>query len=293
MLHRYAIALAGLPLAEKTLIEALLLLGFNRQPAFAVVQDPARAALIIANADDELLLRMLQEWSSRPPVLLVGSSDAGTGWPRVERPLQLATLVEAVRRLGGPALQAPAPGAWVDELPAASEPWDAADPASDETEPVPLHGADTLPVPLAETDQPAGALPPAALPAIGQRILLVGPPGPAVGELLTTLMGYGYPADFADGPEAALRRLGQEAYRWVFLIDGVGLDASTLCRRIRAQCGATPAGPLLVIVSSRRSPFSRFSAHRAGCDAYLPVPLNREALLAYLQTASDLEAEPA
>jgi CheY-like chemotaxis protein len=289
MPHRYAIALAGLPLAEKTLIEALLLLGFNRQPAFAVVQDPAQAALIIANADDELLLRMLREWSARPPVLLVGDSDAGTGWLRVARPLQLVTLVKAVRVLGGPALQPPAT-AGVGTPPAATEPVDAADVAGDETEPAPLHGGDTRPVPLGDPDRPAGD----PLPAASHRILLVGPPGPAVGELLTTLMGYGYPADFADGADAALRRLGQASYRWVFLVDGVpGLDASALCRRIRAQCGPPPAGPLLVIVAGRRSPFSRLSAHRAGCDAYLPVPLDREALQAYLQTASDLETEPA
>ena len=94
-----AIALAGLPPIERSLIEgALAQTASSLIPGAFIEADPARADLIIANADDAGTLNDIRTRTPRARVVLLGSSDQGTGWPLVLRPLRLQTLIEAARR---------------------------------------------------------------------------------------------------------------------------------------------------------------------------------------------------
>lgn len=94
-----AIALAGLPPIERSLIEgALAQTASVLIPGAFIEADPARADLIIANADDVGTLNDIRSRMPEARVVLLGSSDQGTGWPLVSRPLRLSALIEAARR---------------------------------------------------------------------------------------------------------------------------------------------------------------------------------------------------
>lgn len=94
-----AIALAGLPPIERSLIEgALAQTASALIPGAFIEADPARADLIIANADDAGTLNDIRSRTPGARVVLLGSSDQGTGWPLVSRPLRLQALIEAARR---------------------------------------------------------------------------------------------------------------------------------------------------------------------------------------------------
>jgi hypothetical protein len=63
-----------------------------------MASDPARAALVIANADDAAVVSALKAQMPAAGVVLLGHSDQGTGWPLVPRPLSLQALITAARR---------------------------------------------------------------------------------------------------------------------------------------------------------------------------------------------------
>lgn len=103
-----AIALAGLPPIERSLIEgALAQAAASLIPGAFIEADPTRADLIIANADDADTMTSIRTLALAGRVVLLGRSDHGTGWPLVARPLRLQALVEVARRQ----LEAPGGGA--------------------------------------------------------------------------------------------------------------------------------------------------------------------------------------
>jgi len=107
MSRQRPIALAGLSATEQILLEgAFFQSGGNQIPGAFQVHDPARAELVIANADDVVSLRALQAMGLSGRVLLLGDTDAGTGWPVVARPLRLHAVLEAARRVLAPPAQA-------------------------------------------------------------------------------------------------------------------------------------------------------------------------------------------
>jgi hypothetical protein len=97
------IALTGLSPTEQILLEgALFKPSSNQLPGALQVHDLAQAELIIANADNPAVVHELQARALSAHVLLLGASDAGTGWPVVARPLRLHAVLEAVRRALAP-----------------------------------------------------------------------------------------------------------------------------------------------------------------------------------------------
>ena len=347
-----AIALAGLLPIERALIEgALFQTPSGLIPGAVAETDPARADLIIANADNAAALKDLQALSPAGRVVLLGNSDQGTGWPVVPRPLRLQALVEVARRqLEQPARQLPpedrlAPaargGGWLHRIgrpkagfsdtqpyaqdgveedgefaqtrqfdplsppPALSRPpatpvaerpadgfaptqhfshsvpsvvpsdWEgepggspsSTDPPSDPDAGASDVGGDTVPAPLPDAD----------------RVLVVGHPGSAPAGLMRVLEGAGYPVDFAGSPEAVSDHLARQAYQFVVLIEvSLGPQALHLCRDIQHNHGRSPDSLRLLIVASHNGWFARMRAWFAGCNAWLPIPLNQSRLLTYL-----------
>jgi CheY-like chemotaxis protein len=97
------IALTGLSPTEQVLLEGVLFQPASNQiPGAFLENDLARAELIIANADDAAAVRALKARGLPGRVLLLGASDAGTGWPVVTRPLRLHAVMEAARRVLAP-----------------------------------------------------------------------------------------------------------------------------------------------------------------------------------------------
>ncbi|MDR3453728.1 MAG: hypothetical protein P4L96_13180 [Rhodoferax sp.] len=102
-----SLALVGFPPNELSAFHALFRLAARTGQGYVIVADTHEAHVVLANADDVDAVRRL--WSAQPSanVLLIGQSDAGTGWPLQRRPFQLLAVLEAVRALGLSAVQNP------------------------------------------------------------------------------------------------------------------------------------------------------------------------------------------
>jgi CheY-like chemotaxis protein len=90
----YRIALVGLAPAERSLVEAAFLQAGPDGAGHEMVHDPARADLIILDADDG---RAVQHFLARglvAPVLLIGDDNAHTGWPAIPRPIECHALLD-------------------------------------------------------------------------------------------------------------------------------------------------------------------------------------------------------
>ncbi len=96
-MHRN-LALLGLPPFDRYLLEHLLL-GEYGEGGFVIVHDLHAADLVISNADDGNVVRNLKARGLAAPVLLIGDSDAGTGWPLLARPVTADALVMAIGQL--------------------------------------------------------------------------------------------------------------------------------------------------------------------------------------------------
>jgi CheY-like chemotaxis protein len=91
-----SIALAGFPPEEHLALSTLLKLAGNMGMAFTIVADPAAAQQIVANADDATTMEMLRRMPPGPAIVLIGRSDAGTGWPLLARPIKLLAVLNAL-----------------------------------------------------------------------------------------------------------------------------------------------------------------------------------------------------
>ncbi len=93
------VAVVGFNATELLVLGSIFGLAAKRIPRFVRHTDPAtQPDLFLADADDasavaELLRRNAD---GRLPVVLVGASDHGTGWPLLPRPLQWANVIVAI-----------------------------------------------------------------------------------------------------------------------------------------------------------------------------------------------------
>ena len=98
MVSTRPIALFGLSPTERVLLsEALFPEGGSPIPGAVQVDSPLDAWLVIADARNADALRTLQHDAPQAKVLLLGTSDAGTGWPVIARPLRLHAVIEAAK----------------------------------------------------------------------------------------------------------------------------------------------------------------------------------------------------
>jgi DNA-binding response OmpR family regulator len=99
------------------------------------------------------------------------------------------------------------------------------------------------------------------------------------------LAGNGFPVEIAGTAALGLDRLAREAAAFdlvlldLMLPDGDGLD---LCRRIRAQGGASAALPILML-TAKGDPLDRVVGLEIGADDYLPKPFEPRELLARIR----------
>ena len=99
MYHPCRLALVGLPSEERKLLQGLFLEDLQRGNGYELVGDLEQADLIIANADDVSAVRSLQSQKLLAEIFLIGESDAGTGWPVLNRPIRLRAVMEAVSQV--------------------------------------------------------------------------------------------------------------------------------------------------------------------------------------------------
>ena len=98
----FRVALVGLAPGERSLVEAAFSLPGPDGARHEMVHDPARANLIILDAEDTRAVHHFRARGLAAPVLLIGQDDAHTGWPAIPRPIERhALLGEAARLLSG------------------------------------------------------------------------------------------------------------------------------------------------------------------------------------------------
>ncbi|WP_296873463.1 hypothetical protein [Tibeticola sp.] len=101
------IASIGLPPHERQCIDAFV----AQDRRYRITLDLKRADLIIVNGDDAAAMLSRVDASELQAVLQVGTPLRASHWPSVERPLDVARLGDAIRRL------MPAANAWSDAPP--------------------------------------------------------------------------------------------------------------------------------------------------------------------------------
>lgn len=133
----------------------------------------------------------------------------------------------------------------------------------------------------AAAPRPSGAAPrgSASLPSTA---LLVDDSDIALRFLQKKLAPFGLITECASHSEAAIERLAERRYDFVFLDMELGeasrLDGLGLCQRIKRDAATSN----VVMVTAHHTELDRVRGALAGCDGFLGKPLNEEELSLYL-----------
>ncbi len=95
----HKIVLIGFSSFERATFESFFRLAARRPPGYLLVTEPSEANLAVVNADDAATLRNVTDNKPCAHVMLIGSSDGGTGWPTQSRPLNLMKVLTTVEQL--------------------------------------------------------------------------------------------------------------------------------------------------------------------------------------------------
>lgn len=267
MTKPYAIALLGFTAFERSTFVSFFRLAARRVPGYAVVDDPLASDLIVANADDSATMAALFDQPPRAKVLLVGASDAGTGWPVESRPIKLMGVLTAVDQMLGPQPPVPAP-----------KPSAAAGTEKDFDRTRPFTDAEArAAVETAPMTQPAD-----------DGILVVDDSDTALHFMRKLLHRVGFTAELVRSAEEALERLKARPYRFVFLdVMLEGMDGYQACKLIKQGNYEGGSPPVVVMLTSKAGAIDKIKGTMAGCDAYLVKPLEERALLKLLAKYDD------
>ena len=299
MTKPYRCALIGFSAFERSTFDSFFKLAARRVRGCEIFDDHAWSDVAIVNADDSAALAAFIATNPRQKVLLIGKSDAGTGWPVLARPIKLmAVLTEVNKQLGGKVL-APLPGAaGAQAAPAAARPpvqvltpvvqrapTAIASPAMRATAaPTPISAA---PLPKKRSsrnsnfDAPSGFmgldgpnLKPAS-PDTAWRfedILVVDDSDIALKFMKNRLHRFGFRPELVSSGEEAMVRLAQNDFKFVFLdVMMQGMDGYQTCRAIKQHKYGAANPPVVVMLTSRGGTIDKIRGTLAGCDAYLTL----------------------
>ena len=312
MIKPFQCVLVGFSAFERSTFESFFRLVARRVRGCEIIDDVACSDVAIVNADNAAALDAFLTAAPQQKVLLIGQTDAGTGWPVQSRPIKLmAAMTQLDKLLGGKALM-PRDGTLpavvrspvVVQVPAV-QPAAQVHLAKAQTHvsPPAVH-VPTSPPPQSTAPKPIRISrnsdfsatssfmgldgPTAKSAALGKAsrfddILVVDDSDVALKFMRNCLYRYGFRAELARSGEEALARLAKNDFKFVFLdVMMQGLDGYQTCRAIKQQKygGANP--PVVVMLTSRGGKIDKIRGSLAGCDAYLTKPLNEAELLAVL-----------
>ncbi len=113
------------------------------------------------------------------------------------------------------------------------------------------------------------------------RILIVDDDQRLRDLLVRYLGGEGYEVKAVADGQAMDKQLGRERYDLVVLdLMLPGEDGLSICRRLRAQGGAQPDSPAIIMLTAKGDDVDRIVGLEMGADDYLPKPFNPRELLA-------------
>ena len=149
----FRVALVGFAQNEAATFESFFRLAARRAPAYIVQDEVMDAEILIVNSDNAQALHLVRYADLEGRVLLVGTTDGGTGWQLQRKPVKLVSVLTSMDSLMGVArVSAPAPLSKAppvaprdggDRSFAATEPWAASRAVPLAKKPVRSRGAET------------------------------------------------------------------------------------------------------------------------------------------------------
>jgi twitching motility two-component system response regulator PilG len=259
----YLVDVIGFNPTERAMLTSVFALAARRDPGF-VQFDPASEAapdLYLVDIDDPAALGEFRALNRRGalPAVLVASPGQGGGQAVIERPLQWASLLQAL------------------EDAVAGE---------DETMPAPLEPLRETSSSLRRSLEAAGrtSAPGQLLDssgikrALGDTVLVVDDNATVRMFMQAKLAPFKFEIDFAETGEEAVGLTGTREYACVFLdVVMPGIDGYQVCKLIKANKQAIKK-TAVVMLTSRSSPFDKLRGSLAGCDEYLTKPLDEDRL---------------
>ena len=108
MVAAYTVALVGFSQAESSTFESFFRLASRRPPGYLVQDEVMDAQILIVNADNVQAVLLVRDAELPGRVMLVGSSDGGTGWPLQRKPVKLVAMLAALDEIVGATRPPPA-----------------------------------------------------------------------------------------------------------------------------------------------------------------------------------------
>ena len=101
MAGAYTVALVGFAQSESATFESFFRLAARRPPAYKVQDEVLDAQVLLVNADNPQAVHLVRYAELPGKVLLIGTHDAGTGWPLQRKPVKLVEVLATMDRLLG------------------------------------------------------------------------------------------------------------------------------------------------------------------------------------------------
>ncbi|WP_382322750.1 hypothetical protein ACFJI0_24905 [Hydrogenophaga sp. UC242_53] len=108
MVAAYTVALVGFSQTESSTFESFFRLASRRPPGYLVQDEVMDAQILIVNADNVQAVVLVRDAELPGRVMLVGSSDGGTGWPLQRKPVKLVRMLAALDEIVGATRPPPA-----------------------------------------------------------------------------------------------------------------------------------------------------------------------------------------
>ena len=303
----YNILPIGFSSYEKSTIETFFRLASRRAPHWGLTTRSSEARVVLFNAtsqqDIESFRSLVASWQK---VILVGSSDYGTGWPVLPRPIKLTAILGmldasvdaevATQR----APVAPVLPAAVDQKPRMTDVFanitskvepSVASVLTPEVAAMPV----LVPASVGEARGVAGVtsnveqitsgniVARSTASAVIGRVLIVDDSDIALKYMQNRLRHFGYECELVRSGEEALAMVATNNYQFVFLdVMMAGLDGYQTCKAIKNNKARRGPAPVVVMLTSRGGTIDKIRGSMAGCDAYLTKPLNDNRLGAVL-----------
>lgn len=97
----YTVALVGFSQQEALTLESFLRLAVRHAPGYRVQDEVMDAQILIVNADNPQALHLVRHAQLPGRVMLIGNTDASTGWPLQRKPVKLAAVLAELDRIMG------------------------------------------------------------------------------------------------------------------------------------------------------------------------------------------------
>lgn len=254
----YSVDVIGFGQTELMALASVFELSSRRVPKFVKHNAPSTLPdIFLVDADDTAAIKQLSERnaSGQVPAILIGTSNQGTAWPVLPRPIRWMKLFQAFDVAVGSTPE-------VQEKPSAG------------VAPAPPAAAGT---PAATVSTPA-ATPTAAPKPAGDWVLVVDDNQTVREFMKNKLAAFNFNVDYAESGEQAIGFTGQKSYSCIFLdVVMPGIDGYQVCKLIKSNRSAQKTA--VVMLTSKDSPFDKIRGSMSGCDAYLTKPVDEEKLL--------------